>query len=506
MAASPAKTQHALLLDAALKGAGTSVWAWDILTDKLDEGDGGHALLGYPVGSTGHTQIEWNRVIHPDDLDAIEVAYQRHVRGETAVYESEYRALAYDGQWCWIAERGRIVEWASDGRPSRMVGTLSDITQRRLAEGQAAEVSDRLAKIAQHVPGVLFQFRLLNATRGYFPYVSASCLPVIGIEPEALMRDAAVMLKRIERADRERMMESIRQSARSAEPWAIEFRLHRPGAAPQWMTGTATPQREADGTMTWHGYLADTTQLRELDQARQAAATAAASSAAKSEFLSRMSHELRTPLNAVLGFSQLMEIDEQEPLASGQRKRVELIREAGTHLLDVIAELLDLTRIESGNLEIELCAVPLMPLMSECMEMLRPQAGGAGVTLHLVHDDDAASVRSDRTRLKQVLLNLLGNAIKYNRRGGSVQVACEVVGERVAIRVADTGVGIAPAELTRLFEPFNRGAHQRSGIEGIGIGLAVTRGLVELMQGTLEVQSRLEMGSTFTVTLQAAPR
>ena len=219
-----------------------------------------------------------------------------------------------------------------------------------------------------------------------------------------------------------------------------------------------------------------------------------------------MSHELRTPLNAVLGFSELLAVDEQEPLSERQRRRVGLIRDAGAHLLQMIGELLDLTRIESGNLAIELADVALAPLLREGVEMLRPKADAAGVAMSLLPMDESLKVRADPKRLKQVLLNLLSNAVKYNRRGGKVILSAEVQTGRIAVHVADTGVGIASADLQSLFEPFNRLSHQHSTIEGTGIGLAVTRSLVDLMMGHLAVRSRLGHGSTFSVMLPAVDR
>ena len=500
-----AEPRHEALMRVALLGAGTSVWEWNIETDALDDHHGGDLLLGYAPGETGATQAGWNRLIHPDDLATNHAAYERHARGETQAYESEYRARAKDAGWRWISERGRIVEWTPAGRPLRMVGTISDITQRRLAEGDAQDLAERLRRVARHVPGIVFQFRLTPDGRGHFPYVSESCRDVVGLAPRVLMRDATAMLRLVEREDRALMRESIQRSARTLQAWACEFRLFRHGGATRWMTGTATPQRDANGAVLWHGYIAETTQMRELERAQRVAATAQAANAAKTEFLSRMSHELRTPLNAVLGFAQLLELDPREPLSPTQRQRVTLIREAGAHLLEMIGELLDLTRIESGQLAMVLGAVALVPLLQECMAMLRPQASVAAVRVVLEPDDAALCVRADRTRLRQVVLNLLSNAIKYNRSGGAVRLHLDATATHTTLRVADTGVGIAPEDLHSVFEPFNRGAHRRSVIEGTGIGLAVTRGLVEQMHGRLEAESVVGAGSTFSVTLPRCP-
>ncbi|MBX3603662.1 MAG: PAS domain-containing protein [Piscinibacter sp.] len=497
------RISEALMRDALL-GAGTSVWEWHIQSDRLSNIDTSAALLGYGPGELLSLQETWNEVIHPDDRLPNHEAYLRHARGETPIYEHEYRARARDGQWRWIAERGRIVEWDEHGRPARMVGTLSDITLRRQAQGAALEMAERLSKVSRHVPGVVYQYRAFVDGSGQFPWVSDSCVDLFGLAPQAMVDDASRALRLIERDDRERVFASVRRAQRAMRTWHAEFRLHRRDASPRWVRATATPQPEAGGSVLWHGYVEDITELRELEQARQAATAAQAANRAKTEFLSRMSHELRTPLNAVLGFAQLLELDQREPLSDTQRRRVVLIREAGTHLLQMIGELLDLTRIEAGQLSVAPALLPLVPLLAESLEMVRPQADAAGVELQFAAPERSPTVRADPTRLRQVLLNLLGNAIKYNRRGGAVTLGVMPQGADVRIEVADTGMGIAADDLPGLFEPFNRGAHRHSTIEGTGIGLAVTRALVDLMGGRIDVFSTPGEGSTFGVELPIA--
>jgi PAS domain S-box-containing protein len=498
-----AAISEALMRDALL-GAGTSVWEWHIRTDVLSNVDTSAALLGYGPGELDSDQLTWNSVIHPDDREANHAAYLRHADGLEPTYEHEYRARTKAGGWRWISERGRIVERAADGTPLRMVGTLSDITDRRLAQGEVLAMAERLREITRHAPGVVYQYRGFPDGRGEFPFISDSCIDLLGLPPAVLVNDAARALRLIERDDRERVFASVNRARRAMRHWRCEFRLHLRGGQQRWVSVSATPRREESGALLWHGYLEDITDLRALAQAREDVAAAQAANLAKTEFLSRMSHELRTPLNAVLGFSQLLELDPNEPLSPMQRKRVGLIREAGDHLLRMIGELLDLTRIESGRLAVELAPVELAPLLGECVEMLRPQADAAGVALQVEPVAAVPRVRADATRLRQVLLNLLSNAIKYNTPGGSVTVRLAAREGELALQVIDTGVGISAADLAVLFEPFNRGAHRHSAIEGTGIGLAVTRALVSLMQGRLEVQSTPDVGSTFSVTLPAA--
>jgi len=223
---------------------------------------------------------------------------------------------------------------------------------------------------------------------------------------------------------------------------------------------------------------------------------------AKSEFLSRMSHELRTPLNAILGFGQLLALENHGGEATAAKVRQ--ILAAGQHLLTLINDVLDLARIEAGHLAVSNETVALQPLLADCMTMLRTQAQARGIALSAPATGDAHKVRADRTRLKQVLLNLLGNAVKYNREGGRVTVRIEEQGRHWRLCVDDTGPGLDEGQRSRLFVPFERLDAASTGIEGTGIGLALSRRLVELMHGTIGVESEPGRGSTFWVQLPRA--
>ncbi|MBI5752794.1 MAG: response regulator [Hydrogenophilales bacterium] len=224
---------------------------------------------------------------------------------------------------------------------------------------------------------------------------------------------------------------------------------------------------------------------------------------AKSEFLSRMSHELRTPMNAILGFAQLLESDAQTPLSPDQHENVHEILHAGRHLLELINEVLDLARIESGRVELAPEPVSVTQLVKECMTLMQPLA--AQRDIHLSSQTGNCAVRADRLRLRQILLNLLSNAIKYNHASGSVEIVCHSAPEgwgRVTVR--DNGRGISADALPRLFIPFERVESSNDGIEGAGIGLALCKKLAESMGGAIGVESVAGEGSTFWVEFPLA--
>ncbi|HEV8616732.1 MAG TPA: ATP-binding protein [Methylomirabilota bacterium] len=241
----------------------------------------------------------------------------------------------------------------------------------------------------------------------------------------------------------------------------------------------------------------------ELEQ-RVEERTAAANRAnqAKSEFLSRMSHELRTPLNSVIGFGQLLEMGQ---LDDGQRESVERILVAGRHLLGLINEVLEISRIEAGVLRLSLEPVPVADTLRSAIDLVKPLAAQRRIELRGNLPDVSLHVMADHQRLQQVLLNLLSNAVKYNREGGLVTVTCaETAVERLQIHVTDTGRGIGADDIARLFTPFERFGAENSEVEGTGLGLTLSKRLLEAMGGTMQVESQVDVGSTFTLDLALA--
>jgi signal transduction histidine kinase/ActR/RegA family two-component response regulator len=245
----------------------------------------------------------------------------------------------------------------------------------------------------------------------------------------------------------------------------------------------------------------------QLEQANselaQAMEDAKSANQAKSAFLSSMSHELRTPLNAILGFAQILTSEKLPSTLQQKREFANHILKSGRHLLTLINEILDLAKIESGAVALSLEPVALNEILVECESMVAPLAGDRGIRL-LFPSGCTAHVTADRTRLKQILLNLLSNAIKYNREAGAVVVDCSQSGPNlVRVSVQDTGMGLKPEQVKQLFQPFNRLGQESSAEEGTGIGLVVTKRLVELMGGTIGVTSSQGVGSMFWIELQS---
>jgi PAS domain S-box-containing protein len=273
-----------------------------------------------------------------------------------------------------------------------------------------------------------------------------------------------------------------------------------------WTRTSVSVLRSAEGEprrMVW--VMEDITEHLALEEAQRARKGAEAANLAKNEFLSRMSHELRTPLNAMLGFTQLLELDRRQPLAQHQRDWTAQMRSAGWHLLHMINDTLDLSRIEGGHIDLMPEPLELDALVDAARSLVEPLAQKRDVRVAVHLGDGARRVLGDATRATQILSNLLSNAIKYNRVGGEVTVTSRRVGEdRVAIEVIDTGEGMDDSQLARLFEPFNRLGREGGPTEGTGIGLVISRRLAEVMGGSLAARSATGMGSTFTLELPRA--
>jgi PAS domain S-box-containing protein len=355
------------------------------------------------------------------------------------------------------------------------------------------------------------QRALLDAFPGYiarldsklvYRYVNRRMAEVLGTTPQAMIGRTPEALFGAERGA---LIRDDFNRTQAGDSIITDRCIRPPDGGPEvWVQiTTAVGQDPRTGEPQFYAFCTDITGLHRARVAMaEARAEAERANRAKSQFLAQMSHELRTPLNAILGFAELMDTDAQQPLNALQRSHLGEIRRGGEHLLGLINELLELGRIEAGHLAVRAEAVGLRELLAECLNLLQPLAAARPVHLLPLHADaSAGQVLADPLRLKQVLLNLLGNAIKYNRPGGVVEVAWAARGRQVQISVRDSGPGLAPADQVRAFEPFERLDAGRTDVEGAGIGLALSRRLVEAMGGEIGIDSDPGVGSTFWLRL-----
>jgi PAS domain S-box-containing protein len=333
---------------------------------------------------------------------------------------------------------------------------------------------------------------------GYFARVNPEFVELSGYTEEELL--STRFIEFVWPEDRAEFGEQFVRMVAGEDVGPLEFRVLLKDGGCRWFLSNIRVVGERV-----YGFAVDLTDRKRAEHAEQAAKVEAErANLAKSEFLSRMSHELRTPLNVVLGFGQILEL--RGSLDERDRDAVESILKAGRHLLELINEVLDLSRIESGRMAISPEPVELADLASEALDLIGPLAQERSVRLTAELGLCHRHVTADRQRLKQVLLNLLSNAVKYNRHGGEVTVSCaEGTQERLRLQVKDTGPGIPAALMDRLFEPFERLGAEADHVEGTGLGLALSMHLVKLMGGEIGAHSREGEASTFWIELAAAP-
>lgn len=480
--------------------ANIGTWDWNIQSGELYWTERIAPLFGYPVGELETAYDNFLAAIHPDDrqavIDAVAACVERDVP-----YEIEHRVVWPDGTVRWLLERGAVARDA-DGKPLQMLGVVQDIDDRKRADLALLERERQLreAQTLAHIGNWAADLR-----SGELVW-SDEIYRIFGHAPGSFAPSVEAFHAAVHPDDRDKVRESEKRAERSGRHDVVH-RIVRPDGTVRHVHELAQMELDAAGNrLRMSGTVQDVTERVEVEQALMALSEEAErANRAKSDFLSSMSHELRTPMNAILGFGQLMEYDAALP--EEHQDNVQEILRAGRHLLELINEVLDLAKVESGHIDLSLEPVEVCPIVEECLGLVGPLADQRDIQLS--HKGlKGAAVRADRTRLKQALLNLLSNAIKYNRDKGSVRVEVQLEGaDRLRIRVTDSGPGIPAVRQAELFQPFNRLVAEYSDIEGTGIGLTITRRIVELMGGSVDVESELGVGSTFWIELplESAP-
>jgi PAS domain S-box-containing protein len=302
--------------------------------------------------------------------------------------------------------------------------------------------------------------------------------------------------------DRDRVVGSLRAAIQEGKDFQIELRLRRSDGTYCWFLKKGRPARDASGKIdAWLGIAVD------IEERKRAEQEAWAASQAKSEFLASMSHELRTPLNAIGGYAELLAMGVRGPLNAEQAQDIARIRRSQQHLLTLITDVLNFAKVDAGQTEYRLTAVPVDEALRDTESMIAPQILAKGLHYSYKGAGKTASVLADPEKMQQIVLNLLSNAVKFTEPGGTITLSSEPRGNCIEIRVADTGPGISPEKVDRIFDPFvqvDRRLNQP--VQGVGLGLAISRDLAHAMDGEITVESVVGEGSTFTLSLPRAPR
>ena len=476
------------------RAAGIGYWSVEAETRRPRWSEQTFLLHGLPADAAPLSTADWlRRFVHPADREAVRRRYLAWVKSGSPKLEQELRIVRADGATRHLLSYSRL-----EGPSGRydFFGVLMDVTERRAAEAALHHASERAALATRSAGMGTWEQDLLTGQAQW----DEQMWRLRGLEPRAQALSVDERMALVHPDDREATLRVLTRAESEGGLSNLEFRVRWPDGQWRWIASRAVAVLDEQGQPTRRiGVNWDITDARNAQLAREEKLLAQRESQAKSQFLSRMSHELRTPLNAVLGFTQLLLGDADKVSAETRRRRLEQIQTAGRHLLSLIDDVLDLSSLEGGEIRVAAQAVPLPELVAQTLPLVARLARQRKVRLRSGALGGVAL--ADATRLRQVLLNLLTNALKYNREGGQVWVEAEAADGAVLLRVADNGRGMSAVQLQQAFEPFNRLGAEHEGIEGTGIGLPIVKALVERMGGSVQARSTPDQGSVFEVRL-----
>jgi len=443
-------------------------------------------MLGYsPVFMEGKNLYDY---LHPDDIRFGRDQFGAFLASLVPEQRLEHRVRASDGRY--LVLESSFHNLVHDKTINGLLLTARDITAKR----EAHTLMRKLQLVIEQSPNSV----VITNKDGAIEYVNPQFEVVTGYSrAEALSQNPRILNSGLTSPQ---TFQEMWDTVSKGKIWRGEFANRKKNGEIYYENVVIAPLKDEYDTITH--YVAMKENITELKKARE---QADASNKAKSQFLSRMSHELRTPLNAINGFSKLLIDNKKHPLTPRQMEQVLQINTAGHYLLALINEILDLARIESGRIAISIENILPLESINYCLTLVEPQAVNNKVSIHV--DDTIQKLpplKADPTRFKQILLNLLSNGIKYNRPGGTVTLTATVENKTATIRVIDTGIGIAPEKQQDIFVPFTRLGQDDTPIEGTGIGMTITKQLIELMRGAIGFTSVPGVGSTFWITLPLA--
>ena len=542
-----------------IQGTHVGTWEWNVQTGEVIFNERWAEIVGYSLAELAPASISaWMELAHPDDLARSGEMLERHFNGEAEFYEVEARMRHRDGHWIWVLDRGQVLSRTPEGQPLLMLGTHQDITQRKQAEAKIANLLNvqremtRLAKEFINIPmtrqdeainrSLAMIGQLTKADRAYLfaydfaagvarnthewcaegitPTIDLAQAIPIDFMPEAVVAHRAgepVLISSVADLPPEN---GLRQLLEVGEIRSlVTLPLITDGSCHGFVGFDAVREervwRESEIALlrvlaelysNFEARRIAERQTRELQasliESRDAAEAAAQ---AKSLFLANMSHEIRTPLNAVLGYAQIMQRDCRDCPNGG---RLSVITRSGGHLLELLTDLLELVRSDAHQIALAPCAFDFHQVLADVRLMFMRQPDARCLELEFSHGQAPRFIRADSGKVRQILVNLVGNAVKFTEHGGvrmtaAVQPGGDANGFVIAVAVEDTGCGIAPDEMERIFEIFEQAQPGRKVSKGVGLGLALSRRYARAMGGDVTVSSRVGGGSRFQFTFHA---
>jgi PAS domain S-box-containing protein len=488
----------------ALEGAGEGVWDWHIQSGNTYFSPRWIEMLGYGADEFVNNYENWLAHLHPADSEKVLATLHDYLDGNSALYQVEFRMCCKNGEYKWIQARGMVAEWSSDGKPLRMVGTHSDIEDRKQFQIALQNSYDLLHNLARQIPGFIYQFQLFPDGHSCFPFASEGIEHIYEVTAEQVRQDASPVFKVVHPDDVEAVWATIQESARSLKPWHHEYRVILPRRGLRWLLGVARAKRQDDGSVLWYGYVSDIS-LRKHDEQMLQQKTEALqrSNADLEQFAYSVSHDMRQPLRTIAGHLQLLERSLKDSLDQDDRENLSFALDGAKRMDSMIVSLLEFSRV--GRKTSPKAQVDSQEALDEALFFLEQEIKQTGAVIE--RQGDWPQIFASRNELVRLFQNLISNALKYQEQG--VKPHIELVSQlnernwQVAIR--DNGIGIDPRQSDRLFQFFSR-LQSRSRFEGTGMGLALCRRIVEHHGGRIWVESGGEgQGSTFIFVIPLEP-
>lgn len=491
----------------AMEATSDGLWDWNLITNEVYYSPGYFKMLGYDENDFKKHYKTWTSLLFPEDKDSAIQRVDEAIRSGSNSYSLEFRMTTKSGDWIWVLSRGKVVEWDENGKPTRLIGTHSDITARKLYEEEVLRTKETYLNIFNSVKEAIF----ILSSKGTFLDVNRSALHMYGYSRSEIIGQTPVFLAAPDRNDIQGLLKTFYMVFELGGTSQFEFWGKK-------ANGEIFPKEIIVSKGKYFGQdviiatARDITLQKQLiEELTQAKDAAIESDTLKSAFLANMSHEIRTPMNAIIGFSQFLEDDELRP--DEKKEYLSIINQKGKDLLQLIDDILDLSKIEAGQLTLFLSNGDVATVVYEVVNTFKSQN-----RLEEYHFDKKVEIRIGKTnptslecktdfyRLKQVLNNLVSNAMKFTEEG-YVEVGYELIDDEIQFYVKDTGIGIHPESISKIFERFRQGDeyYQTRKYGGTGLGLSICKGIVNVLEGNIWVESEFGMGATFYFTIKYEP-
>lgn len=481
----------------ALSNNQEGVWDLNIKTGTAYYSMQWKKMLGYEDHDIKDTNNEWERLVHPDDIGQSRMALNSHLKGESRVYEHMFRMLCKDGTYKWIYSHGKICETDEHGNATRIIGTHTDITERKEAQGALIQSQQMLNSINQNIDIAICRLSKKNQK---LIYINKYYIELFGFNN---MEDAMHGPPYMYSMNKPLCDEVFRTLDVDGKVSDVELQFISIKGKKFWGLLSSISTTDNDGNIYYDCAIRDITELKRIsDELLKAKEQAEKASLAKSEFLSNMSHEIRTPMNAVIGISDLLMQENPKP---EQMENLSVLKFSAENLLNLISNILDFSKIEAGKIDLEEVPVNIDLLLKSIVKTHSIETKQKNTEL-VLSSSVSGTFLTDPTRLSQVLNNLISNAIKFTDKG-SVRVSVDLIDytfETATLKftIKDTGIGIQKEKIATMFDSFSQESKDTSRkYGGTGLGLSITKRLLELMKSDIEVESEKGKGSTFSFTV-----